>query len=75
MLRFREPTHGGLVSLTDLEEIPPTRHVYLSAYLRNHGQGFIRVRALLRIGAESCHNVVVGLTGQNAGIGVRSSRL
>jgi hypothetical protein len=43
--------------------------------LRNHRHGFIRVRTLLRIGAERSHNVVVGLAGQHAGIDVRSSRL
>jgi len=49
--------------------------VCLLATLRNHRHGFIRVRALLRIGAERSHNVVVGLARQHAGIDVRSSRL
>jgi hypothetical protein len=50
------------------------QHVCLSATLRNHCHGFIRVRALLRIGAKRCHNVVVGLTRQHAGVDVRSPR-
>ena len=46
----------------------------LSPTLRNHRHGFIRVRALLRIGAKRSHNIVVGLTRQHVGVEVRSPR-